>query len=86
MLLYPSCLKTLSQFSLNADKRNMLEEMTGQLREEVSRCSLYICSKNLVFVVCTYHLREEVNWCSVYLWSNCFVFGGVYLLYEGGGD
>ena len=24
------------QFSLNADKRNMLEEMTGQLREEVS--------------------------------------------------
>ena len=23
------------QFSLNADKRNMLEEMTGQLREEV---------------------------------------------------
>ena len=27
---------TLAQFSLNTDKRNMLEEMTGQLREEGS--------------------------------------------------
>ena len=27
---------TLTQFSLNTDKRNMLEEMTGQLREEGS--------------------------------------------------
>ena len=27
----------LHQFSLNADKRNMLEEMTGQLREEVRK-------------------------------------------------
>ena len=49
MLLYPSCLKTLSQFSLNADKRNMLEEMTGQLREEVSGCSVYLFSGYFVF-------------------------------------
>ena len=39
----------------------MLEEMTGQLREEVSTCSMF-------------------------LWSNYLVFGGVYLLFEGGGE
>ena len=37
------------QFSLNADKRNMLEEMTGQLREEVGFSH---CSALWVFLLC----------------------------------